>query len=136
MSNLVPSSGHLVQMPSHIYIRVGRYHDAAIANQKAIAHLRQAVTLETLEDALTYDKPADWSIPVRQYLGAALLKDGRLAEAEQVYREDLAIYPDNGWSLFGLVQSLQGQGKESEAKMARQHFDSAWQYADVRLTYV
>lgn len=98
---------------------------------QAIAHLRQAVTLE---DALNYDEPADWSIPVRQYLGAALLKDGRFAEAEQVYREDLALYPDNGWSLLGLVQSLQAQGKESEAEMTQQQFDSAWQYADVRLT--
>jgi tetratricopeptide (TPR) repeat protein len=35
--NLVPDSGHLVHMPSHIYIRVGRYHDAVVANQKAIA---------------------------------------------------------------------------------------------------
>lgn len=98
---------------------------------QAIAHLRQAVTLE---DALTYDEPADWSIPVRQYLGAALLKDHRFAEAEQVYREDLALYPNNGWSLFGLVQSLQAQGKESEAQMTQQQFDSAWQYADVQLT--
>lgn len=37
LDSLVPGSGHLVHMPSHIYIRVGRYHDAAIANQKAIA---------------------------------------------------------------------------------------------------
>ena len=37
LGNLVPGSGHLVHMPSHIYIRVGRYHDAAVANQKAIA---------------------------------------------------------------------------------------------------
>ena len=37
LGNLVPGSGHLVHMPSHIYIRVGRYHDAAAANQKAIA---------------------------------------------------------------------------------------------------
>ncbi|MEO0928234.1 MAG: tetratricopeptide repeat protein, partial [Cyanobacteria bacterium J06643_13] len=37
LGDLVPGSGHLVHMPSHIYIRVGRYHDAAVANQKAIA---------------------------------------------------------------------------------------------------
>ncbi|MDJ0616187.1 MAG: hypothetical protein QNJ63_05435 [Calothrix sp. MO_192.B10] len=36
LRNLVPGSGHLVHMPSHIYLRIGRYHDAAIANQKAI----------------------------------------------------------------------------------------------------
>lgn len=34
--DLVPASGHLVHMPSHIYIRVGRYMDAAMANERAI----------------------------------------------------------------------------------------------------
>jgi len=34
---LVPGSGHLVHMPSHIYIRTGRYADAVASNQKAIA---------------------------------------------------------------------------------------------------
>ena len=32
---LVPAAGHLVHMPSHAYIRIGRYHDASSANQKA-----------------------------------------------------------------------------------------------------
>jgi tetratricopeptide (TPR) repeat protein len=36
LRELVPAAGHLVHMPAHIYARVGRYHDAAIANQKAI----------------------------------------------------------------------------------------------------
>jgi tetratricopeptide (TPR) repeat protein len=36
LQNLVPGSGHLVHMPSHIFIRVGRYADAADANQLAI----------------------------------------------------------------------------------------------------
>lgn len=98
---------------------------------RAIAHLRQAVKLE---DALNYDEPADWSTPVRQYLGAALLKAKRYDAAEQVYREDLAIYSNNGWSLYGLAQSLQAQSKDSEADNIQQKFDSAWQYADVRLT--
>ena len=34
---LSPGSGHLVHMPSHIYLRVGRYHDASVANEKAAA---------------------------------------------------------------------------------------------------
>lgn len=33
---LVPGSGHLVHMPAHIYIRVGRYRDAVLANQHAV----------------------------------------------------------------------------------------------------
>lgn len=100
-------------------------------SDNAIAHLRQAVTLE---DALNYDEPADWSTPARQYLGAALLQAQNFAAAEQVYRQDLAIYPNNGWSLFGLVQSLQAQKKDSEAKKVQQQFESAWQDADVQLT--
>jgi tetratricopeptide (TPR) repeat protein len=36
LRELLPGSGHLVHMPAHIYARVGRYHDAVIANQKAI----------------------------------------------------------------------------------------------------
>ncbi len=36
LRDLVPGSGHLVHMPSHTYIRIGRYHDGIIANQKAV----------------------------------------------------------------------------------------------------
>ena len=100
-------------------------------NLRAIAHLRQAVNLE---DALNYNEPADWSIPVRQYLGAALLKAKHYDAAAKVYREDLAIYPDNGWSLYGLSESLQAQNKNVEAKDVQQKFEFAWQYADVQLT--
>ncbi len=98
---------------------------------QAIAHLRQAVTLE---DALNYDEPPDWATPARQYLGAVLIQNNDFTSAEQAYREDLAIYPDNGWSLFGLQQSLQAQGKDSAAQKVQQQFESAWQYADVQLT--
>ena len=95
--------------------------------ESASAHLRQAVKRE---DNLNYDEPADWSNPTRQYLGALLLDTNLPREAEQVYREDLAIYPDNGWSLWGLAQSLKLQGQESEAKTVEQQFNSAWKYAD------
>ena len=36
LPSLVPGSGHLVHMPAHIYIRVGRYRDAILANQHAV----------------------------------------------------------------------------------------------------
>lgn len=98
---------------------------------RAIAALRQAVSLE---DALNYNEPADWAIATRHYLGAVLLQAQRDREAEQVYREDLAIYPNNGWSLFGLTQSLEVQGKTEAAQAAKKQFATAWQYADVQLT--
>jgi tetratricopeptide (TPR) repeat protein len=36
LAKLAPAAGHLVHMPSHIYIRVGRYDDAAQVNARAI----------------------------------------------------------------------------------------------------
>lgn len=35
LGDLVPGSGHLVHMPSHIYLRIGRYHDATLVNERA-----------------------------------------------------------------------------------------------------
>jgi Flp pilus assembly protein TadD len=97
---------------------------------KAIVSLRRAVALE---DLLRYDEPPDWIQPARHTLGAVLLRAGRHAEAEQVYRNDLARYPHNGWSLFGLTRSLRLQGKEAEAAEAERQFNLAWSKADVKL---
>lgn len=99
-------------------------------SQEAIALLQTAVKRE---DALIYTEPADWYHPARQFLGAALLEAGHPAQAEQVYREELNIYPENGWSLYGLAQSLQAQGKTEQAKAVRARFEKAWQYADVAI---
>lgn len=95
--------------------------------QEAIAHLQAAVRGE---DALIYTEPADWYQPVRQFLGAALLEAGLPEQAEQVYREALNLYPENGWSLYGLARSLQAQGRTEAAKTVRARFEQAWQYAD------
>ncbi|MBE9124863.1 MULTISPECIES: hypothetical protein [unclassified Coleofasciculus] len=99
--------------------------------KKAIAHLETAVSLE---DALKYDEPETWYYPVRQSLGAVLLQAGRVADAERVYREDLADHPNNGWALFGLVKSLNAQGKTEAARVEEKRFEEAWKYADVTLT--
>ncbi len=99
--------------------------------EKAIAHLHRAVLLE---DALVYTEPADWHYPVRQSLGAVLLQAGRAAEAETVYWEDLRRNPENGWSLFGLMKSLEAQGKTEQAEEIEQRFRKAWTRANVTLT--
>lgn len=98
---------------------------------QAVAALHRAVLLE---DSLTYVEPADWHYPVRQSLGAVLLKAGRAAEAEQVYWEDLRRNPENGWSLFGLMQALRAQKRDAEAVEIEQRFKRAWAQADVELT--
>lgn len=98
--------------------------------EKAIAHLQRGVLLE---DGLVYSEPPDWPIPVRQSLGAVLLEAGRAAEAETVYWEDLKRNRENGWSLFGLVQSLRAQGKQDEAARVEERFGKAWAQADITL---
>jgi tetratricopeptide (TPR) repeat protein len=97
----------------------------------AIGHLAEAVRLQ---DQHWFTEPPPWYYPVRQSLGVALLQAGRAGEAEAVYREDLRLNPENGWSLFGLAQSLQAQGKAADAAAADARFRLAWQRADVTLT--
>jgi tetratricopeptide (TPR) repeat protein len=96
----------------------------------AVAHLERAVRLE---DGLVYTEPSEWHYPPRQALGAVLLAAGRAKEAETVYWEDLSRNTDNGWSLFGLTQALQAQGKQDDAAAVRARFDKAWPRADVKL---
>ena len=97
-----------------------------------IAELREAIKLE---DALNYDEPPGWLIPVRHSLGATLMQNGRYAEAEQVYREDLARLPENGWSLYGLASSLKAQQKNpSEAAATKEKFGKLWAKADTKIT--
>jgi tetratricopeptide (TPR) repeat protein len=86
------------------------------------------------EDRLAYDEPADWFVPVRHLLGAALLKTGRASDAEAVYREDLRRHPHNGWALYGLARSLSAQTRGAEATAVEAEFAKAWQTADVTLT--
>ncbi|HVK17443.1 MAG TPA: hypothetical protein VM533_10875 [Fimbriiglobus sp.] len=98
---------------------------------EAVTALRRAVTKE---DALRYDEPPDWVVPVRHALGVTLLRCGKPSEAEAVYREDLRKWPANGWSLFGLARSLEAQGKAKEADEVRGQFREAWKRADVELS--
>ena len=86
-----------------------------------------------LQDALRYDEPPDWIQPVRHTLGAVLLRAGRPVDAEKVYREDLAQYPENGWSLFGLARALRQQGRQAESKSAEARFAKAWSAADIKI---
>ncbi|WP_414584345.1 tetratricopeptide repeat protein [Scytonema sp. PCC 10023] len=124
----INTTSQLLQMASEVL--AGEIAAQQSDYTKAIAHLKTAVTLE---DNLKYDEPATWYSPVRQSLGALLLKTNRGAEAETVYKEDLERYPENGWSLFGLVQSLRQQGKTREALTVQERFEQAWKYADVKL---
>lgn len=98
---------------------------------KAVSFLSTAVKME---DELLYQEPHDWYHPSRQTLGAILLQANKPVEAAAVFNRDLKTYPANGWSLFGLQQCLDKQGKKSEAAKIKKEFDKAFAKADIKLT--
>ncbi len=87
-----------------------------------------------LEDALTYSEPPQWAQPVRHTLGAVYLASARYGDAERVYREDLAKWRENGWSLYGLSRALQQQGKIREAGEVERQYRVVWKHADAPTT--
>jgi tetratricopeptide (TPR) repeat protein len=125
------------QMPGKAMAQLGlALADAEITRAKgdadgAAAKLRIAYDLS---NQIPYTEPPWWHQPVAHLLGAALLADHKPAEAEAVYRESLKTYRDDGWSLFGLAQALDAEGKTAEAGEARAAFEKAWARADVKLT--
>ncbi len=85
------------------------------------------------DDSLRYDEPWGWMMPIRHSLGALLLEQGKIAEAERVYREDLAIHPNNGWALKGLAECLHRTGRHEEAGETDERFRAAWARSDITL---
>jgi tetratricopeptide (TPR) repeat protein len=106
-----------------------------IAEGKIDSGIEQLRAAIQKEDALKYDEPPGWLIPGRHSLGAVLMKQQRFAEAEQVYRDDLARLPENGWSLLGLAESLRKQKKNAdEIAQTQAKFEKVWAKADLTIT--
>ena len=103
----------------------------------AFAHLRKSVELY---DNMRYDEPWGFMQPTRHALGALLLEQNHVEEAEAIYRADLGLdhtlaracqHPDNVWSLHGFHECLTRLGKHSEAAIIKQRLDVATARADV-----
>jgi len=111
------------------------YLDARIAMAEgdldaAARMLRKGVAAE---DALNYTEPPTWYLPLREPLGGVLLKKGEYRAAEKTFREELLRNPRSGRALFGLWQSLKGQGRSYEAQLVQGEYEKAWANADSRL---
>ncbi|MEU8991215.1 hypothetical protein AB0C98_33285 [Streptomyces sp. NPDC048558] len=103
----------------------------------AFAALERSIELD---DNLPYDEPWGWMQPTRHAYGALLLEQGRVEEAEAVYRADLGLdgtlpralqHPNNVWSLHGLHECLTRLGRTGEAQMVGQQLRLAAALADV-----
>ncbi len=98
--------------------------------EKAVVELTKGVAAE---DRLLYMEPPEWIQPVRHSLGAVLVLAKRWDEAEAVYRADLAKWPENGWSLYGLAQCLRAKGDAAGAADVEKRFRTAWARADTQI---
>jgi tetratricopeptide (TPR) repeat protein len=99
---------------------------AAIAEGKlqiARAAFERAVAIQ---DRLAYSEPPYWYYPVRQSLGAVLIRLGRLDAAEEIFRASLAQAPNNGWALYGLAEVYRRMGRHAPSAAVRRRFENAW----------
>jgi tetratricopeptide (TPR) repeat protein len=122
------STGQVLELAAAVL--AGEVAAAQGQYSQAVAYLQRAVILE---DQLRYTEPPDWYAPTRNLLGQVLLRAGRYSAAEAAFRADLAHYPENGWSLHGLAQSLRGQRQGAAAQVVQVRFETAWRYADTPL---
>jgi tetratricopeptide (TPR) repeat protein len=111
----------MVQTARHVAL--GRLADARGDLPAAIKSYDDAVFVQ---DTLPYTEPPHWYYPVRQSLGAALLRAGRLDDAEQAFRESLAQTPSNGWALLGLIEVYRKRGDRAALKATQKRFDITW----------
>ena len=95
---------------------------------EAVAAFERAVELE---DTLVYDEPEPLPFAARHWLGAVLLELKRYADAEQVYRDEIADHAHNGWSLFGLKTAIEAQGRADAAVDA--DLQESWARSDTWL---
>jgi tetratricopeptide (TPR) repeat protein len=96
LQKLVPSAGHLVHMPSHIYIRTGRYADGVQTNQNAIKTDEQYFAqckVEGFYPLILYPHNIHflWACATLDGQGAEAIKAGDLLAAKQNF--DLMIDP-------------------------------------------
>jgi tetratricopeptide (TPR) repeat protein len=136
-----PKASTLLELAGHVL--EGEILAARGETDAAVEALSRAVEIQ---DDLSYIEPPAWYYPVRHNLGAVLVEADRFAEAEAVYRQDLRQFPENGWSLFGLHQSLFAQipaletldlryryaANIQEAQDALERFGLAFKDADVQ----
>uniref|UniRef100_A0AAU1ZQG2 Tetratricopeptide repeat protein n=1 Tax=Streptomyces sp. NBC_00093 TaxID=2975649 RepID=A0AAU1ZQG2_9ACTN len=103
----------------------------------AFASLERSISLD---DNLPYDEPWGWMQPTRHAYGALLLEQGRVVEAEAVYRADLGLddtlpravqHPGNVWALHGFHECLVRLGRVGEAGIVAQQLKIAVALADV-----
>jgi tetratricopeptide (TPR) repeat protein len=122
LSDVLSVASHMLQ---------ARIAGAKGDTEAASKHYEEAAALH---DTFNYIEPPEWPFPVREAHGAMLLRAGKAADAEKLFRADLEHFPRNGRSLFGLAESLKAQGNQENARLIEMQFKDAWKQADTKLS--
>lgn len=80
----------------------------------------------SVQDRLPYMEPPYWYYPVHQSLGAALMAQGKPAEAATAFREALQRSPNNGWAAAGLLRAAEAQGDQATIEEAKSLMQKNW----------
>jgi hypothetical protein len=91
-------------------------------------------TAVKLQDEMPYGEPPPWFYPVRESLGALLLRHSSPAESEAVFREALRRAPNDPRALLGLSAALRAQGRKPEAAAQKTRFQAAWRFSNVTVS--
>jgi tetratricopeptide (TPR) repeat protein len=133
----IPADAGLGNSSAHGVLKIA---DELLTGEIAMARGDKKTGIEALrraaaaEDIVNYNEPPDWHLPVREWLGRALLRTADYAGAEAAYREEIAKNPRNGRALFGLAEALRKQGKATSAALVQKEFEQSWVNSDTTLT--
>lgn len=105
------------------HVLLGRIAQAEGKQEEAVGEFAAAVEIQS---NLPYMEPPYWYYPVKQSLGAALLQSGRLDEAERAFKAALFEAPNNGWALYGLVETYKAMGDTRAVAETTRLFKAAW----------
>jgi tetratricopeptide (TPR) repeat protein len=98
---------------------------------ESIELMRAAVKLQ---DEMPYSEPPPWFYPVRESLGALLLRHGSAAESQAVFTDNLRLSPNDPRALLGLAAALTAQGRKTAAAEENARFEAVRQFSDVPLS--
>ena len=105
------------------HVLLGRIAQAEGKHEKAVEAFSAAVEIQS---ELPYMEPPYWYYPVNQSLGAALLQSGRPEEAERAFKAALFEAPNNGWALYGLIETYKTMGDARAVAETTRLFKAAW----------
>lgn len=99
----------------------------------ALSQLQEAVAIQ---DSWPYKEPPPWHVPMRECLGGVQLSLEKYVDADATFRQDLLEFPNNPYSLWGLMQAMIAQPQkytQSQVQQVQQQLNQAWKNADAFL---